>query len=111
MPKTNQIAAKAYRTSLDSKIEDLKPGSACPAPTKNEKKIRKFDLDRRQKVKGQHKGQKKFCIFIPQDIKQIFKKALKASELFKFEGFSKCGCGCGCGCGRGVNTKTNIAAL
>ena len=39
--KTNQIVGKAYRTSLDSKIEDLKPGSTCPAPTKNEKKIGK----------------------------------------------------------------------
>ena len=31
MPKTNQIVGKAYQTSLDGKIEDLKPGSACPA--------------------------------------------------------------------------------
>ena len=35
MTKTNQIAGEAYRTSLDSKIEDMKPGSACP--TKNSK--------------------------------------------------------------------------
>ena len=54
MPKSNQIVGKAYQTTLYSKIEDLKPGSAFPAPTKNEKKTRKFDLDRRQRVKGQH---------------------------------------------------------
>ena len=59
MPKTNQIAGTAYRISLYCKIEDLKPGSACPAPTKNEKKIGEFDLDRRQKGKGQHKSH--FC--------------------------------------------------
>ena len=45
MPKTNPIVRKAYRTSLYNKIEDLKPGSACPAPTKNEKQIQKFDLE------------------------------------------------------------------
>ena len=33
MPKTNQIAGKAYQTSLYSKIEHLKPGSACTAHT------------------------------------------------------------------------------
>ena len=56
MPKTNQITGKAYQTSLDGKIEDLKSDSA---PTKNEKKIRKFDLDRRQKVNI--KVQKRFA--------------------------------------------------
>ena len=34
MPKTNPIAGKAYKTSLDKKIEDLKLGSACPAHTR-----------------------------------------------------------------------------
>ena len=53
MPKTNQIARKAYRTSLDRKIEDLKPGSTCSAPTKNNKKSWPW-----QKTKGQHKGKK-----------------------------------------------------
>ena len=72
MPKTNQIAGKA--TSLESKIEDLNPGSACPAPTKNENKNTKIlpSVDSKTKVKGQHKGQKKFCIFISQDIIFIF---------------------------------------
>ena len=37
MPKTNQIGGPAYQTSLYCKIENLKPGSACQAPTKNEK--------------------------------------------------------------------------
>ena len=58
MPKTNQIVGKTYQTSLDSRIEDLKPSLACPTPTTNENQIWKFDLDRRQKVKGQHKGKK-----------------------------------------------------
>ena len=49
MPKTNQIAGKAYRTSLDSKIEDLKPSLACPEHTRNYFFSRKFDLDKRQK--------------------------------------------------------------
>ena len=62
------------------------------------KKTRKFEIDRRQKVKGQHKGQTKFCIFIPQN----FKNGLKASELNKIEVFSKGGCCCGCGYG-GLN--------
>ena len=39
----------------------MKPGSACPAPTKKEK-IDKFDLDRKQKGKGQHKSN--FCFFV-----------------------------------------------
>ena len=38
MPKTNQIARNAYQTSLDSKIENMKPGSACPVPKQNEEK-------------------------------------------------------------------------
>ena len=63
MPKTNQIAGKAYQTSLDSKIEDLKPGSTCPTPTKMRKQIGKFDLYRRQKDKGQHKCQKSFALY------------------------------------------------
>ena len=49
MPKTNQIEGKAYRTSLDSQIDDLKPGSACSAH-KNFFFSRKFDLDKRSKV-------------------------------------------------------------
>ena len=70
MPKTNQIAGKkAYRTSLDSKIEDLKPVSACPKHTINDFISQKFDLDKRQKVKGQHKGQKQFGTLVPQDIR------------------------------------------
>ena len=44
MPKTNQIAGTAYRTSLYCKIEDLMPGSACPAPTKNENKYANVTL-------------------------------------------------------------------
>ena len=88
MPKTNHIAGKAYQTSFYRKIEHLKPGSACPAPTKNEKKRPKFYLDRRQNVKGQLKCKKKFCILIPQDV--------MVSELNKIEGFSKCRCCCGC---------------
>ena len=55
IPKTNQIAGKAYQTTLYSKIEHLKPGSACPAPTKKIKKNKKF------------KGKKKASILIPQD--------------------------------------------
>ena len=47
----DQIAGKAYRTSLYKKIEDLKPAQL------QQKNIRKFDLDRSQKGKGQHKGQ------------------------------------------------------
>ena len=42
MLKTNQIAGKAYPISLESKIEDLNPGSTCPAPTKSEKKNTKI---------------------------------------------------------------------
>lgn len=34
MPKTKQIAAKEYRTDLERKIENLKPGSAFPTPQK-----------------------------------------------------------------------------
>ena len=50
MPKTNQIVEKAYQTSLDSKIEKLKPGSACLAHTRNDFFSKKFGLDKRQKV-------------------------------------------------------------
>ena len=35
MPKTNQITGKAYQTSLDSKIEGLRPCSTCQSQTKN----------------------------------------------------------------------------
>ena len=69
IPKANQTARKAYQTSSDSKIEDLKPGSACPAHTRNYFFPPKNDLDKRQKVKGQHKGQKQFGILILQDIR------------------------------------------
>ena len=37
VPETSQIAEKADQTSLDSKIEDLKPGLACLEPTTNKK--------------------------------------------------------------------------
>ena len=57
MPETNQIVGKASWTSLDSKIEDLKPGWDCPAHTRNNFQ-KQFD-----------KGQK------PQDIRnKILKK-------------------------------------
>ena len=72
MPKTNPIAGNAYQTSLDSKIEDLKPGSACPAHTRNDFVSQKLDLDKRQKVKGRHKGQKPFGILIPQDKNVVY---------------------------------------
>ena len=64
MPKTNQITGKAYQTSLEHfrKIEDLKLGSACPAHTRNDFFSQKVDHNKRQKVKGQHKGQKQFGI-------------------------------------------------
>ena len=92
MQKTNQILGKVYQTSLDGTIEDLKPDSTCQATTKKmRKKIRKFDLDRRQNAKGQHKGKKKFCIFTDFYTARYKKKyRWKASELFKGEGFSKC---------------------
>ena len=95
------IAGKSYPTSLYSKIKIWSPVWPAQHPKKNENKNRKFYLDRRQKVKGQHKGPKKLWIFIPQNIKKN-KKGLKASELNQIEGFSKCwGCCC-CGCG-GLN--------
>ena len=56
MPKTNRIAGKAYQTSLDRKIEDLMPGSTCPAHTRNDFFSQKFDLKKRQKVKKKVKN-------------------------------------------------------
>ena len=88
MPKTNPIAGKAYQTSLDRKIEDLKPGSACPAHTRNDFFSQKFDLNKRQKVKGQHKGQKQFGILIPQNTRgKILKKVyrIQSNSRLKFQ--------------------------
>ena len=66
---------------------------------------KKTDLDRRKKVNI--KVKKKLHFYTARYKNNIFRKGWKASELFKVEGFSKCGCGCG----RGVNIKTNIAVL
>ena len=76
MPKTNQIAGKAYHTSLESKIEDLNPGSACPAPTKNEKnKYENFTLIEYKRSNVNTKVKKSQDIFF-----FGFNKCLKASE-------------------------------
>ena len=43
---------KAYQTSLDRQIENLKPGLACRAPTKFVMFFQKFDINKRQSVKN-----------------------------------------------------------
>ena len=61
MPKTDQIAVKAYRTSLDRQIEHLKPGSTCPAPTKSEFVLENLTLIKDQGLKVNIKVKKGFA--------------------------------------------------
>ena len=49
--KINSIPGWAKQTSLDTKIEDLKPRLAYPASLESVFLSRKFDLNKRQKVK------------------------------------------------------------
>ena len=78
----------------------MKPSSACPAHTINYFLSRKFDLDKRQQVKGQHKGQKQFGILIPQDIRN---KIIDFTVIQDWSFRKKHG-------GGGLKTKTNIAS-
>ena len=86
--KTNQIAEKAYRTSLHSKIEDLKHGSACPAPTKNGKKITKLTLIEDKRSKVNIKVKRSFAFSYHKIYNLFSNKGLKASEFNKIEGLS-----------------------
>ena len=98
MPKTNQIAAKVYRTSLDRKIEDLKPGSACPA----DKKLffsQKIDLNKRHNVNIKVKNSFAFLYR-----KTEFCKRCIDFRVIQVWSFRKKRSG-------GLKTKTNIASL